>query len=231
MLTTILHGGPMDESQKVLQLRQNYPEVDLVNIEEALDGCDGDIVMATSVLRDILADEAADAAEADAASAAAAASAGLSVLHALFDTVTSLCELPIESQPVDSRSRLMAVCGSLEQSGVHLSQPVAMLLDGKRDELSLTAGLDAADAAVVRIMLGLIAAGAAVPDGGALTEAEKRTLRVEFSAEVRASGERRELEERVAAAAAELVKKGEGLELLKQAVVQQRRQVAAASAK
>ena len=91
-----------------------------------------------------------------------------------------------------------------------------MLLDGVRDEQSLTTGLDSADCVVVRLLLVLISESAA--PSGKLTKQEKKQLISEFGT----SEERRLLQDSLATATADLEKKGEGLQLLQQAVKQQR---------
>ena len=189
-------------------LQAEFPDVDLENIEETLDACSGDVGKCAAVLRDMLDEEAAEG---------AAATAPSTFLRSLLDAVTQLAEIPAAEQPESSRRRIMNVCADLEASGVHLTQPVASLLDGSRNEQSLTAGLDEADAEVVRQMLALLEYGGALPNSE-LTETEQRDLVVGYGT----SSERSELETELAAKQADLAKKNEAVDLLKRAVIKQR---------
>ena len=194
----------------VAMMRAEFPEVDPVNIEEALEGCGGDVHKCTAVLREILAEEAMEE--------KAPPAPERSILHALMDGVTFLCEVPTAHRPEGSRERLLAVCAGLEASGIHLSRPVAMLIDGVRDEAALTADLDEADSEVVRNMLAIMLCSTAPKS--ALSKAEMQSMAAEFGS----SEERDELEARVSVLLEDLEEKGEGLQLIQQAVSQQRQQ-------
>jgi len=193
--------------QDLLQhLQSEFPEIDAVNICETLEACEGDMAKCTEILRSILEEEAAEM-----------AASSPSPLHALLDAVTALATLPVAEQPTESRSSLLTACAALEVSGIHLLAPVMRILDGVRDEATLTAGLDGGDSHVVRTLLHLLAAGTLTEDGQ-LPSADKVALADEFGT----SDERRALEESLASAVDDLGRKGEALGLLQQAVSQQR---------
>lgn len=190
----------------IQHLQSEFPDIDAVNICETLEACEGDMVKCSEILRSILEEEAAEM-----------AASSPSPLHALLDAVTALATLPVAEQPTESRSSLLTACAALEVSGIHLLAPVMRILDGARDEATLTAGLDGGDSHVVRTLLHLLAAGTLTEDGQ-LPSADKFALADEFGT----SDERRALEESLASAVDDLGRKGEALGLLQQAVSQQR---------
>ena len=155
-------------SQVVELLQTEFPEIDRINIEETLEACGGDAAEAATILRDVLDEEEGNG-------ASAAPSQPPSLLGALLDAVSHLAQLPREHQPAASRQAVLAVCAGLESSGVRLTKPVGMLLDGVVELSEITAGLDEADAEVVRQMFGLTYSGGVLPRGD-LTPAEREEL-------------------------------------------------------
>ena len=140
------------------------------------------------------------------------------MLRALLEVVVSLAQTPAAQRSQDSHHRLSSFLSRLEASGIMLKAPVHMLLDGQRDERTLVADLDEADAEVVRSMLALITADAGALPSAELSEAEKTDLVVGFGT----SNERLALQTVVAANQADLAQKQEATELLKRAVIKQR---------
>ena len=189
-------------------LLAEFPTVDRINIEETLEACDGDVAACAAVLRDVLAEEAAEA----------AAAAPPSFLRSLLDTVSHLAQLPREAQPEASRVRLLEICTNLEASGIHITRPVGMLLDGAAELSELTAGLDEADAEVVRQMFGLVYSGGVLPRGD-LSQAERSALAADVGS---ADDGSTALAAAVVAKQEDLAKKMKGLDMLTQAVAVQR---------
>ena len=198
-----------------LILQAEFPTMDLENIEETLQACDGDVSKCAIILRDVLEEEAAEA-----GAEAAPATGKKSILHALLDAVSTLCMLPADEHPPGSRERVVAACGGLKSTGIHLSRPVEMLLDGERDAATLTADLDEADGEVMRQLLRIVVTGASSLPRSTLTKQEMASLAAEFGA----SAERDDLEARLTVSLEDLEKKGQGLELLQQAVTQKQSQ-------
>ena len=195
-------------SQVVELLQTEFPEIDRINIEETLEACGGDAAEAATILRDVLDEEEGDG-------ASAAPSQPPSLLGALLDAVSHLAQLPREHQPAASRQAVLAVCAGLESSGVHLTKPVGLLLDGVVELSEITAGLDEADAEVVRQMFGLTYSGGVLPRGD-ITPAEREELTAASHSDSDA------LKADLAAKQSDLAKKMAGLELLAKAVRQQR---------
>ena len=200
----------MVNAAQVRALHAAFPDVDEETVEDALEGCNGDVQYATAILHDILAEEAL--------AAAALHQGPSSILGALLDAVSHIAQCPEAHAPAGGRKRLMDALDNLEaQHDIQLKGSVILILDGIRDEDRLTAGLDAADSEIIRQMLRLCVDGSAVPSDE-LSPEELRALQDE----VGQSAERVAMDAKVKSQSTELTKKEQGLHLLKAAVIKQR---------
>ena len=187
-------------------IQARFPEVDRVTIEETLALCDGDATKCADVLTEVLAQEAA--------------AAPPSALRTLLDCVSMLAQISRADQPEDQRERVFALCATLEQGSVKITQPVTHLLDGVRDRAVLVTGLDEADRVVVEQLLTLIEAGGGGTLDG-LTADEREELTAEFGTEAERA-QARELERVLEDKAATLAAKEQELKALKVKAIKHR---------